>query len=143
MGKRGPKLKITPELIKKIAKAVEVGTPYKYAARHAGISPDTFDAWYRRGRGEAIGPYHDFYEAIEQANSGCIVGCLTSVRVGRQGWQGSAWILERRFKQEFGRHLVLENIMTADEKRVEDAMIEFRKTILPTYQPRNAVEKSN
>jgi len=97
----GRPTKLTPETQRAICESIALSIPNKYAAEEAGIDEDTFALWIRKGR-EGRTPYAAFYQAVTRARA-CAVKSLT-VRVlgGGKGSSGSAWLLERRFANDYG-----------------------------------------
>lgn len=92
----GRKSKYTPEKVTAILNAIEVGTPYRHAAAIAGISEDTFARWREQ--------YAAFAEAIKAAEGRAVAGRLARIRQAEPThWQASAWFLERKYPQEFGK----------------------------------------
>lgn len=88
--------KYTPEKVSAILNAVEVGTPYRHAAAIAGITEETFYQWLKNKPG--------FSESIKAAEGRAVAGRLARIRQAEPThWQASAWFLERKYPQEFGR----------------------------------------
>jgi len=100
-----PKPKLTPELQKKIGDNITLGMPLKFAAEAAGISEKTFYLWMDRGDKEEKGQYHDFFIYCNNCKSRAVQLHLKLItKAATDGaWQASAWILERRHPEEFGR----------------------------------------
>lgn len=92
----GRPTKYTPERVKAIVQAIEVGTPYRHAAAVAGINQDTLTDWMKK--------YSDFSEAIKEAEGRAVIGRLARIRQAEPDhWQAAAWWLERKYPQEFGK----------------------------------------
>lgn len=104
------KSKLTLELQKKIGDNITLGMPLKFAAEAAGISEKTFYLWMERGENETSGKYHDFFIYCNNCKSTAVKLHLTLItKAAKDGsWQASAWILERRHPEEFGRKDKLE-----------------------------------
>ncbi|MFZ5573492.1 MAG: hypothetical protein ACOZF0_24075 [Thermodesulfobacteriota bacterium] len=113
--------------------AIEDGLTYKQAAQIVGVDETTFQRWKRKGKEAISGKYHQFYQAIKTANVKARYILLERIRQAGEGkqiiettsevldaggkvirrivvrkehppaWQALAWILERRFPDEFGR----------------------------------------
>jgi transposase len=110
------KSKLTPQLQKEIGNNIKLGMPLKFAAEAAGISEATFYNWMERGEKESKGRYLEFLEYIKQCQSVAVQLHLKIItKAASEGsWQASAWILERRHPEEFGRRENL-NIKSKNE----------------------------
>jgi hypothetical protein len=75
----GRPTKRTPEVIAKIAEAIVIGLTDEEASLVAGINPDTMTEWRK-----------------DPEFSGVILR-LERIEAGEQGWQGTAWALERLY----------------------------------------------
>jgi transposase-like protein len=113
--------------------SIELGLTYQQAAQVAGIDETTLHRWKRQGEKAKSGKFRQFYQAIKKANvkarlvllerigktgeGGEIVKTTSEIHDAKGNlvrrvitkkemppvWQASAWILERRFPDEFGR----------------------------------------
>jgi len=99
------KPKLTPEIQKEIGNNIKLGMPLKFAAEAAGICEKTFYLWMEKGENEGKGKYHDFFVYCNNCKSIGVKLHLTLItKAANEGsWQASAWILERRHPEEFGR----------------------------------------
>lgn len=104
------KSKLTPETKEKIGNNIKLGMPIKYAAQAAGISEVTFYNWIKWGEAQSKGIHREFVEYIKdcEAVSMQLHLKLITTAAKKGSWQASAWILERRFANEFGRKDKLE-----------------------------------
>lgn len=104
------KPKLTPELQKKIGDNITLGMPLKFAAEAVGVPERTFYYWMERGEKEDKGQYHDFFIYCNNCKSRAVQLHLKLItKAATDGaWQASAWILERRHPEEFGRKDKLE-----------------------------------
>lgn len=84
-----------------------MSVPNKYAAEEAGIDEDTFASWMRKGR-EGHAPYEEFYQAVTRARASAVRSLTIRVLGGGKGSSGSAWLLERRFANDYGPRQRLE-----------------------------------
>lgn len=93
--------KLTPKVIEGIVEALKVSVPLNHAAAAQGVSETQVHEWMKRGRaGEK--PYDEFSDAVTRAQSQAVLN-LTSIALG--GGKGSSqatWLLERRYRQEYG-----------------------------------------
>lgn len=101
--------KYTPATVKKITDALAAGNTRKASCLYAGIDQKTFETWVKR--------YSDFSEAVENAESRAEVGHVANIaQAARKGnWTASAWWLERRRHEDWGRKDKLEIINTVRE----------------------------
>lgn len=61
--------KLTPELGNRIVALIKKGNFAKVAAEACGISESTYYSWMDKGEKSPKGIFHDFYEAVQQANA--------------------------------------------------------------------------
>lgn len=99
------KTKLTPDVQKEIGQNIILGMPIKFAAEAAGIGETTFYRWMQSGEKAKRGKFREFWEYIKECQAKAVqlhVKLIT--RAANEGsWQASAWILERRHPNEFGR----------------------------------------
>lgn len=102
---RGRPCLLTTEREGILLKAIEDGLPLKQAAMLAGISYDTFNRWRIKGESEsAPDEFRDFCKALRHSEAIAmqrLVGRIQSA--GETDWKASAWMLEKRFPDEFGK----------------------------------------
>jgi hypothetical protein len=89
-----------------------LGMPVKLACDYVGISVGTYYEWMARADPEKKGknppkPEHiEFANAVKQAISKGTGTLLARIRKAAEDptkWQAAAWLLERRFPEEFAR----------------------------------------
>lgn len=99
------KSKLTFEIQKKIGDNITLGMPLKFAAQAAGITETTFYNWMEKGEKEKSGKFFEFFGYIKECQSKAVQLHLKLItKAAKEGsWQASAWILERRHPEEFGR----------------------------------------
>jgi hypothetical protein len=102
---KGRKSILNLKLQREIGKNIKLGMPLKFAAEAAGITETTFYNWMARGEKEKKGQFFEFFEYIKQCQSTAVQLHLKLItKAATKGnWQASAWILERRHPEEFGR----------------------------------------
>lgn len=86
--------------------AIEKGMPLKESAMLAGISYDTLNRWTKRGENEdAPEEFRHLCKALNRAKAVAMLRHVSVIdRAGERGdWRASAWILERRHPEKFGR----------------------------------------
>ena len=90
----GAPTKRTSEVIQKIADAIALGLADDEAASLAGISDMTLTKWRRDP---------EFVGKIKNAVSTRLAMRLSRIGSGVDGWQGTAWLLERLYPSRFSR----------------------------------------
>lgn len=109
MARPGPDTKYTPETVKKIVEALAAGNTRGASSAYGGISQKTLERWMKR--------YVEFDEAIKDAEARAEVGHVANIaQASRNGnWTASAWWLERRRHQDWGRKDRIEIINSVRE----------------------------
>jgi hypothetical protein len=104
------KSKLTPQLQKEIGNNITLGMPLKFASEAAGVPERTFYQWLEYGGKQEYGKYHDFLLYCDNCKSKAVQLHLKLItKAASSGsWQASAWILERRHPEDFGRKDKLE-----------------------------------
>ena len=116
------------ETINRILAAVELGATYKLACSYAGITYPTFNRWMNFGEkqadrlemGEDFEPdaFYTFYMDVRKSESIDVMRCLKNINKSSENyWQASAWKLERRHPQEYGR--IVNELNGKDGKPIE------------------------
>lgn len=124
MADRGRPTKLTKEVEEKIIRAIRAGNYIETAAAFAGISKDTLYNWLKRGARESqrlegspnAKPrkkeliYLEFSDAVSRAMAEAEVRDVQNISIaGEQGdWRASAWRLERRHPERWGKKEKLE-----------------------------------
>lgn len=106
--------KYTPEREAKIVEALAAGNTRRTAARLAGVDQGTLENW--------IGRYSGFSSAVEKAEAEAEASHVANiVQAATSGsWTASAWWLERRRHEDWGRKDRLEIVQTI-RQMVRDA----------------------
>jgi len=88
-----------------LLKAIEEGMPLKHAAMLAGISYDSLNRWRIRGESEYAPPeFRDFCNALQRSEAIAMQRLVGRIGdAGKSDWRAAAWILERRFREEFAK----------------------------------------
>jgi hypothetical protein len=102
----GQPTKRTPEVVAKIAEAVAIGLTDEEAALLAGIDPDTMTEWRKDP---------EFSGALKRAGAQRLLVRLERIEAGEQGWQGTAWALERLYPHRFARPEVMNQIAVVNQ----------------------------
>ena len=107
-------MKISRKLTHTVAEAIRQGYPNRFACTVAGIAERTYYRWRKRGEeildaGYACETQMDeaclyFYFQTERAHAD-YVHMLTGIilEAAEQDWRAAAWLLERRFPEEYSR----------------------------------------
>jgi hypothetical protein len=91
--------RLTPEVQEAVCEAIRHGATYQAASEAAGIAYATFNEWRKDSRLK----YVKFSEAITRANADAQLNLLAKIaNQSDKDWRAAAWILERRFKNDFG-----------------------------------------
>lgn len=91
--------KLTPEIQVKICDAIRHGATYWAAAESSGIAYSTLNQWMTKPGKK----YEEFLEAIKRANADAQLDLLAKIQAAtRTDWRAASWILERRFRNDFG-----------------------------------------
>lgn len=100
----GRPTKLTPEAQKTILAFISAGAPVHVACAAVGINKDTYFHWVKLAKkGRQL--YAAFEAAVEEANAKATIKNIRFVQQAATAgvWQASAWWLERRFPDEWGR----------------------------------------
>lgn len=100
--------KFTAEVQQQIVRFVAEGNYLDVACRAAGISPRTLRHWRQMHRDgdPSVAEYGEFFAALEKALALAEATSIGDIRSGRNGWQGQAWFLERRYPKRWARREV-------------------------------------
>jgi hypothetical protein len=99
--------KLTHEVQQKIGDGISLGLTYALAANSAGITYQTFNSWYQKGKTEKAGKYFKFSQYINKCNVDAAKALLERLNDAEEAGncQVCMWILERRFPEDFGRRV--------------------------------------
>jgi effector-binding domain-containing protein len=98
------KLKLTPELIEKMIPSIEAGNYVETVCRAHGINKSTYYDWIKKGEKRKSGIYHDFSNAVKDAEARAEERLI-------QEWRGKLKesptnykdFLERRYSERWGK----------------------------------------
>lgn len=100
----GRPTKLTKETQAKIVEAVRAGAYIETASVFAGIDKASLYAWMKRGNAQSKGIYREFLNAIEKAFAESELRDIMNIgNAAKDNWQASAWRLERKFPDRWGR----------------------------------------
>jgi len=113
MTKRGRKPKLSKEMVDQICLYIENGNTNKDAVLLSGITETAFYQWKEKANrikdaGRLNRSENEIYlyllESIKKAESKFRAYHIGNINVAsKKEWQASAWMLERRYPNEFGR----------------------------------------
>lgn len=96
MARSGRPTKYTEDKADAIVAAVRAGATLRLAAASAGISLDTLARWRKR--------FAAFADRLTEAEGKAAVRPLALIaEAAKRDWRAAAWLLERRFPEEYGR----------------------------------------
>lgn len=106
--KKGRKLKLTKELVKKMVKLIRDGLFYKDVCKIVGIGETTFYRWMNFGE-RGIEPFLEFRVLVQRATAKAIIDNVKIISdASEKDWRASAWILEKRFPELWGEKKIIE-----------------------------------
>lgn len=99
----GRPTKLTAVTQQAIVQALRAGNYLETAAAYAGVSKQSIYTWIKRGqKGEP--KYQEFLDAIEKAQADSETRDVAIIaKAAETQWQASAWRLERKFPERWGR----------------------------------------
>lgn len=95
-------VKFTDEIKQKLIVYRQNGLSKAKCAKMAGINESTLYDWIKKGKKAKRGKYREWYLAFEKAYVEFEAYHLQNI-IDDDSWQSSAWILERKFKDEYSR----------------------------------------
>lgn len=101
---------LTEDKQKIILQHLQDGHWLKTAVLASGISTVTYYYWKKRFDESDPSASHlvDFFNHVKVAEAQAQVVHLGRIRRGEQGWQASAWFLERRHAEQWGKKTVIQ-----------------------------------
>ena len=124
------------DLAKKFFAQIRLGMPVSAAANAVGWAGPTVLEWVARGEGRASNgrkktkDYAEFASRYKAAVAESKMALLAKIqKAGKQEkhWHANAWILERRFPEEFGNQLKIETMANQITERRVDDILRFLK----------------
>ncbi len=103
----GRRTRLTPEVMRVITNVIAKGGSDKAAYEAVGIGETTFYAWLKKGevarRSDSV--YREFWEGLTRARSLHQMYHLGTINAAadKGDWRASAWILERRYPDVYGK----------------------------------------
>lgn len=96
---------LTPEMIAAVGLLLAEGNFKDTVSDFLGIDRKTWWNWEQRGEREPDSIYGEFLHVVKKASATAEILLLRGIRVGAPGWQGQAWIAERRFPERWGKRV--------------------------------------
>lgn len=113
MNKTGRKGLLTPETTDTLLRYMRLGLNKKDAAALAGLDSFTLNNYLRQGHQDITEGnttrYSQFCTELRKAEAefkASATAALVTAAQSPQRWQAAAWLLERRFPDEYGRQVV-------------------------------------
>jgi transposase len=111
----GRPTKYTPERVAEIVKGLSGGNMRRAVCAMNDIHLDTFYVW--------MDEYPEFSEQVRKAESAAEYRCVVNIMLLKPNWTASAWWLERKYYEDWGRKDRLD--VTIDtRKAARDALLE-------------------
>jgi len=100
--------KLTPARVERLHDALRLGLSQQLASHHAGISPRTYRNWMKRGEEAQRGEYATFFADSQRAVAQGVLALVEAINDAAVAgdWRAAAWLLERRFPQDYARSRV-------------------------------------
>lgn len=91
------------EKIELICKAIKSGLTINNAARAAGVNPNTYYVWKKKGEA-GIEPWASYWERVQLAiHQGEAVLANRIATASQDDWRAAAWMLERRHPENWSK----------------------------------------
>lgn len=119
---RASLLESKPKAIEAVLNAISMGMTDSFACDYGGIAQSSFYEYLARAEQDFAESkttiYTEFSEKVKKARADFQMKHLVNItKASEEGtWQSSAWLLERRFRKEFGNSAINVNV---DSERVE------------------------
>ena len=100
----GRPTKLTPEAQEIIIGGIAAGLTYRLSCQRAGVTPTTFYVWLEKGAAQRGGIYSEFADAVARAKSDSALRLVSTIMLQAPAdWRAAAFILERRFPDDYGK----------------------------------------
>lgn len=98
------KTKLTRKLINKAENLIKLGNYNSTVCQYLGIGETTWYRWMEEGEKATRGIKREFWESIKKAESHAEIRNVQIIQnAAQENWQASAWYLERKFHDRWGR----------------------------------------
>lgn len=129
----GRKLKLTPELIANVDRVIRAGNYAQTACQLVGIGTTTYYRWLEMAEEEGTPAiYREFRDAIKRAEAEAEVRTVARViQAADNGtWQASAWYLERKHPERWGRNEKIRQEITGANGEPLEVTVDVKKAVL-------------
>lgn len=94
-------MKLSKQTISEAVRLVSLGLNDKDVADYIGVAPQTFSTWRNHPKNSL---QHELSEALKKADSQRKAALLSRI-IGASdtSWQAAAWLLERRYPEEYAK----------------------------------------
>ena len=100
--------KLTPEVHEAIVDGINAGLTFRLSCARAGVTPATFYNWLKKGEVAQSGALMEFFNAVERAKADSALRLISQITLqAPTDWRAAAFILERRFPDDYGRRAEL------------------------------------
>lgn len=136
MCRTGRPTRLTPELQDRICEHLLKCIPVRTALQLADVPERDYYFWLEKAE-EGSKLHQDFLQSVKRASAAAESDTLKSLQTTSKGWERYAWVLERRFKDEWAK---TQNINSRNENinTNTDPIAELAKTV-PTEKIRQIV----
>jgi transposase-like protein len=129
-----------------MVQALRMGLYVETACALAGIHKETYYEWLRQAKREQDvedSKFVIFSDAVEKAQAEAEGSFLKTI-IEDDSWQSKAWILERKFRQRWGRHLTDDPVdPQVMAEQIMAYLDEMRQVTLGGFPPAPALERVN
>ncbi|KKN72124.1 hypothetical protein LCGC14_0414100 [marine sediment metagenome] len=115
---RPVKMKLTKKIQNKILHAVYQGATISILCRYAGVSRDTFRGWLEKGVQDLQADDRKTVEAefalrFATMEAEAAESWLSHINAAApEDWRAAAWLLERRFRDDYGKEIKVKSDST-------------------------------
>ena len=100
--------KLTPEVHEAIVDGINAGLTFRLSCARAGVTSATFYNWLKKGEAAQSGALMEFFDAVERAKADSALRLISQITLQAPAdWRAAAFILERRFPDDYGRRAEL------------------------------------
>ena len=104
-----PKPKCTPELIRQAVKLKKGGANNQDIAKAVGIAESTFYKWTNTPKSDRQEELSEALKKAEADYKNALQGIIAKAAQERD-WKAAAWLLERKYPDEYGRKFISASI---------------------------------